>query len=300
MGPHLEMRRIASLCFGAAVATVATIAAKARATELVLETGDSDEGPRSPRTGNATPSYWADGAPRLFVSSRIDAGFGYGKAQLAAGYGKPYWMWIGVEAFPITTYEFAAFYAGLRAYLPFADLALGVRDNYSYKFGWLDPKEHHDGPEVRDRHGDRARYLAWEAVLSGGAPVPLGYALWEATVDVVTDAPPNVHLYEESIRAVMKPPKIVMTRLGYLLAFGRNDFIKVGVLGEAIFLPGRASNVLRIGPVGSINLTDHLEALGVVTFAVKSPDTLDTVLGGWAILGLRYKWATGDKLPRFP
>ncbi|MEO7095680.1 MAG: hypothetical protein ABI175_20650, partial [Polyangiales bacterium] len=260
----------------------------------------SDEGPRSPRPAAERLSYWSEGDARPFLSSRLDAGFGYGKAQLAVGYGKPHWIWIGAEAFAITTYEFAAFYAGIRAYLPFVDVALGVRDNYSYKFGFLEQREHHDSAEVKGTSGTHARYLAWEACLSGGLPVPGGYALWEGTVDIVTDTPPNVHLYEESIRAIMQPPKIIMARLGYLLAFGRNDFIKVGVLGEGIFLPGRDAHVLRIGPVANVNLTDHLEALGVVTFAVKSPDSLDTVLGGWAILGLRYKWATGDKLPRFP
>jgi hypothetical protein len=289
------MRRVLSLVSLVVVAATGT----ASATELLPETGEADEAPKAPKRPSERLSYWADSEPRVFVSSRIDAGFGYGKAQVAVGYGQPYWMWIGVEAFPITTYEFAAFYAGLRAYLPFADLALGARDNYSYKFGFLEERAQHDSAEVKGSNGN-ARYLAWEACLSGGAPVPLGYALFEGTVDIVPNAPSNVHLYEESIRAIMKPPKIVMTRLGYLLAFGRNDFIKIGALGEAIFLPGRDATVLRLGPAGSINLTNHLEALGVVTFALKSPDTLDTVLGGWAILGLRYKWATGDKLPRFP
>jgi hypothetical protein len=292
------MRRPVSIACSLLVIVLAA-AGEAHASEPVPERGERDEGPQSPKKPEDRLSYWAEGEARPFVSSRIDAGFGYVKAQVAAGYGKPYWMWIGVEAFPITTYEFAAFYAGFRAYLPFVDLALGIRDNYSYKFGYLEQREHHDSAEVKAAPGN-ARYLAWEACLSGGLPAPLGYVLWEGTVDIVTDAPPNVHLYEESIRAIMQPPKIVMARLGYLLAFGRNDFLKIGVLGESIFLPGRDATVLRIGPVGNINITDHLEALGVVTVAVKSPDTLDTVLGGWAILGLRYKWASGDKLPRFP
>jgi hypothetical protein len=39
-------------------------------------------------------------------------------------------------------------------------------------------------------------------------------------------------------------------------------------------MPGDQRNVTRVGPAFSLQLTDHLEAQGAVTFAVSSPDSL--------------------------
>src|SRR4051794_19942548 len=85
-------------------------------------------------------SYWQDGAPRAFVSTRTEVG-AYVKAQFAVGYGKPHWMWIGIEGYPITTTAFGAGYLGLRAALPFLDLNLGARYTYSYYRSFLAPKD---------------------------------------------------------------------------------------------------------------------------------------------------------------
>lgn len=246
-------------------------------------------------------SPWAAGKPRIFASSRIDAGVGYGKVQVAAGYGLPHWAWVGVEAYPVSTIEFAGVYGGLRASLPFLDLAVGVRDSTSYRRSFLQPAARHTHDELDQRVGDRAHYLDWEATLSGALPAPGGFAVWEASLFVVDGAPAGVHLYEESMRAVMQPPKIAFGRLGYVLGLGRRDEVKIGALGEAVFLPGRdVGPVYRVGPAMQIVLTDHLEALGLLTMAVKSPDDLGFFLSAYGILGLRWKWATGDPRPGFP
>ncbi len=257
------------------------------------------------RTDLADPnleiSPWAAGKPRLFASSRIDAGVGYGKVQVAAGYGLPHWAWVGVEAYPISTFEFAGVYAGLRGSLPFLDLAIGVRDSASYRRGFLQASPHHTHDELDQRQGDRAHYVDYEATLSGALPAPGGFAVWEASLFIVDGAPAGVHLYEESMRAIMQPPKIAFARLGYVLGLGPRDAVKIGALGEAVFLPGRDTGpVYRIGPALQIVLTDHLEALGLLTMAVKSPDELGFFLSAYGILGLRWKWATGETKPGFP
>ena len=57
---------------------------------------------------------------------------------------------------------------------------------------------------------------------------------------------------------------------------------------------------MRVGPAGSLTLTDYLEALGTLTLAVSSPDTLGLALGAYGVAGLRYRWATGEPEVKVP
>src|SRR5512139_3520633 len=46
-----------------------------------------------PPAGLIRPDYWSKGAPRVFVSSRLEGGLVYAKPQVAVGYGRPFWSW---------------------------------------------------------------------------------------------------------------------------------------------------------------------------------------------------------------
>src|SRR5258708_25636430 len=81
-------------------------------------------------------SYWEAGGPRWFAASRLELGV-YTKQQIALGYGTPYWENAAVEAFVMSTFSFAAGYAGIRGSLPFLDLRVGARDTYSYNRSFL-------------------------------------------------------------------------------------------------------------------------------------------------------------------
>jgi hypothetical protein len=246
------------------------------------------------------PDYWSDGKPRAFVSSRLEAGLVYGKPQIAVGYGRPYWMWIGAEAYAISTNSFGAAYAGFRAVLPFANLSLGARDTYSYYRSFLLPKNHYVAEDVSSPTGDRQRYLTLEAELSAVLPVPGGYFLAAPTFYVVSDVPKDRYVYEESLRGVMKPPFIWAVRLAYVAAFGQNDEIKAGGLFELVELPGRNEHILRAGPAASVSITDHLDVIGAFSMVLSSPDSLGIWHGPFGQLGLRYYFATGEEKPRFP
>jgi len=72
------------------------------------------------------------------------------------------------------------------------------------------------------------------------------------------------------------------------------------VLSEYVFSTGRGEAVVRLGPAGSLTLTDHIELNLALTFAVSSPDRLGAILGAYGVAGIRYKWATGEREPKLP
>jgi hypothetical protein len=80
----------------------------------------------------------------------------------------------------------------------------------------------------------------------------------------------------------------------------REDALKAGVLTEYVFGTGRGKNVIRVGPAGVLQLTDHLQAMGTLTLAAYSPDDLGLALGAYGVAGLRYQWATGESAPKAP
>jgi hypothetical protein len=243
-------------------------------------------------------SYWQGGKPRAFVAGRTEAGL-YIKEQLAVGYGQPYWFSATVEAFGISTFSFGGGYAGVRGSLPFLDLRLGTRYSYSYDRSLLPPKDHYTSDDVSTAHGGNAHYQSLEAELTGIIPAFDGFFFPVITVYGITDVPDGKYVFDESLRGVLKPPWIMGFRLGYVKNFGRNDFIKLGVLTELIVLPGR-SPIFRMGPAGAIQLTNHLDLQGTLSIVVAGPDSLGLFDGAFGVLGFVYRWATGDEHPHFP
>lgn len=244
-------------------------------------------------------SYWQDGESRLFAAARLEVGL-YAKPQVAVGYGKPYWANMTVEAFGISTSAFGAAYAGVRGSLPFLDLRVGARDTYSYNRSFLPMKDHYDAADVSEAHGPRARYLSLETELTGTFPAFHGYLFPVVTIYRIVDVPDGQYVFDESLRGVLDPPWIMGLRLGYVKNFGQDDFVKVGFLSELVVLPGRPANIVRVGPAAAVTLTDHLDAQGAITFVLTSPDSLGIWSGPFGVLGVVYRWATGDKGRAFP
>jgi hypothetical protein len=236
-----------------------------------------------------TLSYWDQGNPRFFVSGRTEAGL-YLKQQLAVGYGQPHWFMVTGEAFGISTFSFGGAYAGVRGALPFLDLRLGTRYSYSYKRSYLPPKEHYVADDVNNvDSGPNAHYQSLEAELTGIIPAFDGFLFPVITVYHIYGIPDGVFVFDESLRGVVDPPWIMGFRLGYVKNFGRNDFIKLGVLP-----------IFRMGPAGAITITDHIDLQGTLTVVIAGPDSLGLFDGAFGVLGFVYRWATGDRHPAFP
>jgi hypothetical protein len=248
---------------------------------------------------NKPLSYWEPGEARPFVSGRFDGSVNFAKVQVAAGYGKPHWIWVGIEAFAITTTEFGGGFVGARASTPVLDISYGVRDNRSYLHGYLVPAGRHTASEVREETLPKQRYLVSELEISGVIPALGGYAIWDVDAERILDAPQGVEVYEESLRVITRKWAIG-TRVGFVYPFGRDGVLKAGLLAEYVITPDRPSNVARLGPAMVLSITDHTEMVGALTLPISSPDSLGPVVGSWGVLGLRYKWATGDRNPHFP
>jgi hypothetical protein len=244
--------------------------------------------------------YWSKGIPRWFVSTKSDLGAPYLKPYFSFGYGLPHWIWAGVDVNAITTLEFAQAYAGLRASSPLLDLAFGVRDTGSFGKPFLAPRASFRREDVLGGTDPPARYWAWEAEVVAVAPLPHSAFLLDFIAVRTLDVPEGSYLYEESYRAVVARPFFAVLRVAAVARLLREDALKAGVLSEVVFASGRETGVVRVGPAGALTLTDHLEAMGTLTLAVASPDTLGLTLGAYGVAGLRYRWATGEPAPTAP
>jgi hypothetical protein len=251
-------------------------------------------------TKGLDPDYWRHGDTRWFVSARAECGALYAKPYVSAGYGKPHWLWTGVDVNAIATIDFIQGYAGFRASTPIVDLAFGWRDTSSYGKGWLNPASSYDRADVLTGPGPKARYWAWEAEAVVLVPLPHSALIGDLIAVKTLDVPRGKYLYDESYRVIVKDSVFEVLRTGLVARLLRADALKVGVLSEWVFGTGRSQDVLRLGPVASWQLTDHLEAVGVATFSVHSPDRLGLDLGTYALAGVRYRWATGERNPRPP
>jgi hypothetical protein len=199
----------------------------------------------------------------------------------------------------ITTLEFTQLYLGVRGSTPVFDLAAGVRDTYSFWKTFMDPKASYVQADLRGT-SPNARYWAWEGEAVGAIPLPYSAILLDYIAVVTLDVPRDKYVYEESYRAIVAKPFFQIMRVAAVARLLREDALKIGVITELLTSTGRGSAVFRMGPAASITLTDHLELLGVLSLCVESPDHLGLALSAYGVSGLRYRWATGEKSPKFP
>ena len=254
---------------------------------------------RSWRKDRPKYGYFSVGEPRWFLSTKSDIGGLYLKPYFSFGYGMPHWIWTGVDVNAITTMEFTQVYTGIRGSTPVFDLASGVRDTYSFSKTFVDPRASY---VASDLHGPsrNARYWAWESEVVGIIPLPHSAVLLDYVTVVTLDVPRDKYLYEESYRAIVAKPFFQIMRVAAVARLLHEDALKIGVLTELVTATGRGEAVFRMGPAASIQLTDHLEMLGVLSLCVASPDHLGLALGAYGVSGLRYRWATGEPSPKFP
>ncbi|QQR89753.1 MAG: hypothetical protein IPJ88_16460 [Myxococcales bacterium] len=263
---------------------------------------------KSPKLRNnkkqAEPSldfgYWSQGKTRFFASTRMELGAPYLRPAVAFGYGKPHWIWTGVDFNAITTVEFAQAYGGVRVATPVLDISAGFRDTASYNKTFYSPQQQYTRSDVYDTPGARARYWAFEFEAVGIVPLPHAALVADFIFIHSVDVPSNRVFYDESYRALVADSTYFVFRFAALARLLNQDSLRVGVLAEHVFGTARPEGVWRIGPVLSFQLTEHLEIASALTMAVASPDSLGFVLGAYGVAGLRYRWATGESNPKLP
>lgn len=277
------------------VVVILAFATPVLADEKVESQQESGTGQKPAENG-----YWSVGKPRFFLAARPEIGTPYAKPYVSLGYGMPHWLWLGVDVNAIVTLEMAQAYAGLRAASPILDLAIGLRDTWSFDKHFMMPAPRFTREDVLEGPGERSRYWAWEAEGVGVLPLPYAGIIANVIVVRTLDVPDDRYVYDESYRAIVAKPLFVTLRFAAVTRFLNEYSVRVGVLTEHVFETGRPEPVWRVGPIASVLLTDHLEAMAGVTFAVASPDDLGLSLSTYGIAGVRWRWATGEAKPEAP
>lgn len=240
--------------------------------------------------------YWELGRPRPFLAATVDAGLIYLRPRFTAGYGRPHWSWIGVEADPNVGVGGLGYYSGVVAALPWLSLRLGSRYFYPFSRHLLEPRDHYERSDIGLVGGPVGDYLAYEAEVAGTLPLGPGSAFAVATGMHLGLVPPDKYVFEDSLKVVAAPPWLWRARAGYLVALGSNGAIRVGVAGEGIGAPGRDALVLRAGLVASVLISSELEAQASLLPVLSSPDSLGLAGSDFGTLGVRYRWGS-DSAP---
>jgi hypothetical protein len=240
--------------------------------------------------------YWELGRPRVFLATSLEAGYAYVRPRFALGYGRPYWQWVGLEAYPLVSLGGVGQYAGIAASFPWVSFRAGGRYYLPFSRSFLLPRDSFGRIDIESLEGPTADYLALEGEVTGTLPAPAGSLFAVLTGYHTLLVPDGYYMFEESLRAVMEPPWIWRARLGYLLALLRDAAFRIGPAAEVIGLPGRGELVVRAGVVASVAINAHLEAQASFIPVIVSPDTLGLAGGDFGQLGVRFRWAT-DSTP---
>jgi len=237
---------------------------------------------------------WEAGETRLFLAGRVDVG-AFQHVGIAAGYGKPHWMWGGVEAHAALGLDFGMLAANLRIALLLGDLWAGLRVTRSWQHVPMPPAI---GLDAVAKAGGFT-YRTGDLFASGVVPTPGGLVLWEANLVRFLDAPPMA-IYEEWLKVVCMPPWCGVARLGWVARLA-DGALNVGAGAEWAFLDGRGGQELvRVGPILSWRLFPHLVLQGYAYFPVSDPDHLGFLDRVNATIVLTYTIATGTGAPVFP
>lgn len=249
-----------------------------------------------PADGSRPAASWHEGEMRWFFATAVDLGFLYFRPRASVGYGLPHSTWVGLDANPIITGEGAGGWVGLRAALPNIDLRVGGRYFHAFRRSMLRPQATYQRADIESRAGPTSSYLSLEAELTGNVPLGPGRLLVELAATSVQLVELGWYVYEETIKVVLEPPYVWRVRLGYSLPFGNPRLFKVGGVVELVHMPGRDKVALRGGLVVRVPLFKNLEARGTFIPVWYSQDSLGLAGGDAFLVGVRYRWATGELL----
>jgi hypothetical protein len=244
--------------------------------------------------------YWGSGATRNFFATTFDVGIINARSNVAFGYGKPHWRWVGVEGYTAISTSGGLEYGGFHLALPYVDFRAGARYAFDFQQYFLPPEPTYFRNDVLREQGPKQRYLALESELTFAIPLPHSAIFGVSTLGYIADVPDGYYVFEDTLHQIFKPPTYLRERVGYFYAFGFDEAVRVGAAAEVIFNPGRDTLTMRAGPVFGLTLSHHLQASASFMVVTASNDVLGLLGGEFTTIGLRYRWATGDRWPEFP
>jgi hypothetical protein len=245
--------------------------------------------------------YWGGSGPyRPFAAANFELGVLYFRPVLQLGWGKPHYEWFGVEGYSSPGLNGGREYAGLRGVYSHIDVRVGARYEVPRQQRFLLPKNSFDREDLQKEGLGRSRYMTGEAEVTTSFDALGGNFIGVVTGYMVFGVPKNVYLLEESLKVVAKPRYLWRARVGYLYHLGWLGSMRLGAAVESIHLISRQDVVIRVGPLMSVALTHHLEANAAIMIVARSPDALGLDGADIGQIGLRYRWATGDRWAEFP
>lgn len=241
--------------------------------------------------------YWGDQPARPFVSGEVAVG-AMNVVEVAAGYGKPHFLWAGVKADGIVTTDFASTSAGLRLNGLLLNAYAGVRRTVAFSHRFPVVKEAYTKEDIKDDGQPRLRYTSFDGVLSGVVPAGPIVGFWGARGVWMLDAPSGQAVFSEFFRYTAHEPRAFLVHTAWWWRF-MNDALLVGPAADLAATPGR-DPVVRVGGSVLVALGPHLSCDVIGTFPVSSPDpALGALFQAWGTAVLRWRWATGDPHPAF-
>ncbi len=209
------------------------------------------------------------------------------------GYGRPHYIWAGADVNPLVSSGGLGGYFGGRATHPNADLRLGGRYFYSFNRAFLRPLDRYDHIDVESRVGPQASYLSWEAEFTYDIPIGFGSIIGELAGTIVTGVDDGYYVFEDTINAVVAPPYVWRSRVGYAFTFGFRRALKLGLVGEVVGNPKRDALIYRAGGIISLRMSNSWQARAFAIPVISSPDALGAMGGDSFEIGIRHYWATG-------
>jgi hypothetical protein len=242
--------------------------------------------------------YWTQGRSRLFQAATLELGLSYVRAQLASGYGKPHYSWVGLEGWTGVSPSSFGEYLGLRGALPWGYLRSGVRYQATFERSILPIQERYTREDLDTPIGDPWQYFIFEAEAAASAHLPFGTLTGLAGGYYFTLVPErDAAIFEESLKVVATQPWLWRARGSYSFALGRDGGARVGTAAEVIGMPNRDAFVVRAGLFGSVAVTRHLEVLAMLLPVWYSPDRLGLLGAEFGQLGVRLRYATDESKP---
>jgi hypothetical protein len=238
--------------------------------------------------------YWSSGRVRLFAAGVVDVGAS-ARGRLLLGYGKPHWTWGGFEFEAASTSDAAITAVRARIALVVADVGLAYRRTFAYRRTWIDREQGYTDGDLEG--SPKARYHSLDLDVWGLIPAGSGFVQWEVEAVRLYGIPRNTDIYEEWLRAPVRPAWTTDTRLAYAYTFYHGR-AAVGAMAEWLWLGGRGS-LYRIGPLLSYAFTPHWEATLLLTTPVSSPDELNFFTGLYGTVRVRWKFASGERASIF-
>lgn len=237
-------------------------------------------------------TYWDHQVPRLFVAGHVAVG-GLNRLMLATGYGRPHWLWGGLQFEAMTTTEFGAVYGGLELELLLVNLAVGLRNTWSYsKVSPAVTSSYTEAMVYDDPTRPRAQYQSLDVGLWGYVPAGPTLGYWEATGSWLPFKPKDSAVFEEFLRFTLTQSTGGLLRLLWGVRLW-NERITVGPMVELVGSPGRGAMV-RVGAGLMFVATRHLSVKLNLAVPVISPDQMGWFTQSFAVARLTWSWASGE------